>query len=117
MSVPVAARTASISASFASRFMRSTQRMKREAPGVPSGVDAEALRASDARRAERTDVLKIRIRGSVFSTNAAPIFTDGTSTPRDFNETIGDATVTTASNIGAPVAATEEMDPENWTVG
>ena len=45
--------------------------------------------------------------GGTVPTNAAPIFTDGTSTPRDFNETIGDATVTTASNIGAPVAATD----------
>ena len=45
--------------------------------------------------------------GGTVPTNAAPIFTDGTSTPRAFNETIGDATVTTASNIGAPVAATD----------
>ena len=36
-----------------------------------------------------------------------PVFNDGTSTTRDFNETIGDAAVGTASNIGTPVAATD----------
>ena len=53
-----------------------------------------------------TNALKIRIRGSV-STNAAPIFTNGASTSRDFNETIGDVAVTTASNIGTAVGATD----------
>ena len=70
-------------------------------------IDDARRERSGSSWSDDTDVLKIRIRGSVFSTNAAPIFTDGTSTPRDFNETIGDATVTTASNIGAPVAATD----------
>ena len=32
--------------------------------------------------------------------NSAPTFDDGTSTSREFNETIGEATVTTASDIG-----------------
>ena len=53
-----------------------------------------------------THALQIRIRGSVY-TNAAPIFTNGASTSRDFNETIGDVAVTTASNIGAVVGATD----------
>ena len=39
--------------------------------------------------------------------NSAPTFDDGTSTSREFNETIGDATVTTASDIGTPIAATD----------
>ena len=40
-------------------------------------------------------------------TNASPTFTDGASTSRDFNETIGDAAVATAANIDTPVAATD----------
>ena len=39
--------------------------------------------------------------------NSAPTFDDGTSTSRVFNETIGEATVTTASDIGTPIAATD----------
>ena len=39
--------------------------------------------------------------------NTAPTFTEGPSTSRSFNETIGGATVSTASNIGTPVAATD----------
>ena len=39
--------------------------------------------------------------------NSAPTFDDGTSTSREFNETIGEATVTTASDIETPVAATD----------
>ena len=39
--------------------------------------------------------------------NSAPTFDDGTSTSREFNETIGDATVTTASDIETPIAATD----------
>ena len=38
---------------------------------------------------------------------AAPIFTDGVSTMRDFNETIGDAAVGTAGNIGTAVGASD----------
>ena len=36
-----------------------------------------------------------------------PTFTEGDTTSRSFDETAGDATATTASNIGAPVAATD----------
>ena len=36
-----------------------------------------------------------------------PTFTEGNTTSRSFDETAGDATATTASNIGAPVAATD----------
>ena len=39
--------------------------------------------------------------------NSAPTFNDGTSTSREFNETIGDATVGTASDIGMPITATD----------
>ena len=40
-------------------------------------------------------------------TNSAPTFTDGASTSRDFNETIGDAAVLTALGIGTAVEATD----------
>ena len=39
--------------------------------------------------------------------NAAPTFNEGGSTTRTFNETIGDATVGTAADIGTPVSATD----------
>ena len=39
--------------------------------------------------------------------NALPTFTEGASTSRAFNETLGDASVSTAGNIGTPVAATD----------
>ena len=39
--------------------------------------------------------------------NADPVFMDGASTMRDLDETIGDAAVATASNIGTAVAATD----------
>ena len=39
--------------------------------------------------------------------NADPVFMDGASTTRDFDETIGDTAVSTASNIGTAVAATD----------
>ena len=39
--------------------------------------------------------------------NAAPIFTEGATTTRAFNETLGDAAVATVSDIGNPVAATD----------
>ena len=52
--------------------------------------------------------LQIRISGyENTSTNSAPTFDDGTSTSREFNETIGDATVGTASDIETPIAATD----------
>ena len=39
--------------------------------------------------------------------NAAPIFNDGGSTTRTLAETVGDATVTSAADIGTPVSATD----------
>ena len=52
--------------------------------------------------------LQIRISGyENTATNSAPTFDDGTSTSREFNETIGDATVGTASDIETPIAATD----------
>ena len=44
--------------------------------------------------------------------NNPPTFTEGDSTTRAFNETLGDAAVTTASNIGRAVGAT---DPNTGT--
>ena len=40
-------------------------------------------------------------------TNASPTFTDGASTSRAFNETIGDTAVATAANIGTAIDATD----------
>ena len=39
--------------------------------------------------------------------NTAPTFDEGDSTTRTFNETVGDATVGAASDIGTPVSATD----------
>ena len=39
--------------------------------------------------------------------NSAPTFTEGASTTRSFNETIGDIAEATGSNIGDEVAATD----------
>ena len=64
---------------------------------------------SGATWSDDTNVLKIRIRGDVY-TNAAPTFDDGTSTTREFlNESIGTATADTVTrtDIGQPVAATD----------
>lgn len=47
--------------------------------------------------------------------NTAPSFTEGSSTSRSFNETVGDAAVTTASNIGTAVAATDPDAGETLT--
>ena len=44
-----------------------------------------------------------------------PTFTEGTDTTRTFEETFGDATVTTATNIGQPVAATDPDIGETLT--
>ncbi len=51
--------------------------------------------------------------------NSAPTFDDGTSTSREFNETIGDATVGTASDIGMPITATDTDtgDTLEYTLG
>ena len=55
--------------------------------------------------------LQIRISG-----NSAPTFNDGTSTSREFDETIGEATVITASDIGTPVAATDTGDTLEYSL-
>ena len=52
----------------------------------------------------------ISVKGTVVGgtpTNADPTFTDGASTARDFNETIGNTAVSAAANIGTPIAATD----------
>ena len=51
--------------------------------------------------------LRMRLEGAETAPNSAPTFDDGTSTSREFNETIGNATVTTASDIETPIAATD----------
>ena len=51
--------------------------------------------------------LRMKLEGEETAPNSAPTFDDGTSTSREFNETIGDATVTTASDIETPIAATD----------
>ena len=40
--------------------------------------------------------------------NIAPTFTNGNNTSRNLAETVGDATVGTAGNIGAPIIATDD---------
>ena len=49
-------------------------------------------------------------------TNALPTFTEGASTSRDFNETIGDEAVATASNIDNPVTATDTGDTLTYSL-
>ena len=51
--------------------------------------------------------------------NSAPTFDDGADTSREFDETIGDATVTTASDIGAAITATDTDtgDTLEYTLG
>ena len=51
--------------------------------------------------------LRMKLEGAETTPNSAPTFDDGTSTTREFDETIGNATVTTASDIETPIAATD----------
>ena len=61
--------------------------------------------------------LQIRISGyENAAANSAPTFNDGTSTSREFDETIGEATVMTASDIGTPVAATDTGDTLEYSL-
>ena len=72
-------------------------------------IDDVRRKRSGSTWSDDTNVLKIRIRGDVY-TNAAPTFDDGTSTTREFlNESIGTATADTVTrtDIGQPVAATD----------
>ena len=56
--------------------------------------------------------------GSGQTDNSAPVFTDGASAARSFTETVGDATVQTAADIGAAVAATDtDSDPLTYSLG
>ena len=52
-------------------------------------------------------LLALPLQAEAQTVNSAPTFDDGTSTSRVFNETIGAATVTTASDIETPIAATD----------
>ena len=57
-----------------------------------------------------TDTDTAKVTATLNITNAAPVFREGGSTSRTFNETIGDTAVTTATDIGMPVSA---MDPDS----
>ena len=51
------------------------------------------------------------------ASNNAPTFDDGSSTTRSFDETVGNATVSTAASIGAAVSATDDdNDTLNYTL-
>ena len=54
---------------------------------------------------EAPDLNNFAVTNNTETGNSAPTFTDGETTSRSFDETIGDATATTATNIGEPVAA------------
>ena len=54
-----------------------------------------------------TETYAVTVTRRATATNSAPTFTDGASTSRDFNETIGDAAVLTALGIGTAVEATD----------
>ena len=75
-----------------------------------SDTDNESLtvtaRASGGGYAGKTGTVSVAVTDDD-TTNAAPTFTEGSSTSRSFNETIGAAAVSTAANIGTPVAATD----------
>ena len=69
-----------------------------------------------------SESLRIAVNGSVgFTTpppNVAPVFTGGTSQTRSLAETVGDETVTaaTVTDIGDPVAATDDADDGDDTL-
>ena len=65
-----------------------------------------SLSASGGDYAGKTGTVSVSVTDDD-TTNAAPTFTEGFSTSRSFNETIGAAAVSTAANIGTPVAATD----------
>ena len=54
---------------------------------------------------EAPDLNNFTVTNNTETGNSAPTFTEGETTSRSFDETIGDATATTATNIGEPVAA------------
>ena len=59
----------------------------------------------------------IRVNGTIVSTNNAPEFANDTAT-RSFTETVGDATVTTAEDLGSPITATDtDGDTLTYTLG
>ena len=62
--------------------------------------------------------VEITVKGSVVNnTNNAPEFANDTAT-RSFTETVGDATVTTAEDLGSPITATDtDMDTLTYTLG
>ena len=62
-------------------------------------------RLQDVSGLEAPDLNNFTVTNNTETGNSAPTFTDGETTSRSFDETIGDATATTATNIGEPVAA------------
>ena len=64
------------------------------------------LRASGGGYTGKTDSVSVSVTDND-TANSAPTFTEGSSTSRAFSETLSDATVATASDIGAVVSATD----------
>ena len=62
-------------------------------------------RLQDVSGLEAPDLNNFAVTNNTETGNSAPTFTEGETTSRSFDETIGDATATTATNIGEPVAA------------
>ena len=62
-------------------------------------------RLQDVSGLEAPDLNNFTVTNNTETGNSAPTFTEGETTSRSFDETIGDATATTATNIGEPVAA------------
>ena len=109
--------------------------MRRRADGGPASA-ADPGKGTGRREPGRVRVRSLAARGlaagllaasaallvlpsQALAQNSAPTFNDGTSTSREFNETIGDATVTTASDIGAAITATDTDtgDTLEYTLG
>ena len=109
--------------------------MRRRADGGPASA-ADPGKGTGRREPGRVRVRSLAARGlaagllaasaallvlpsQALAQNSAPTFDDGTDTSPEFNETIGDATVTTASDIGAAITATDTDtgDTLEYTLG
>ena len=116
-------------------FRRPGLKMRRRADGGPASA-ADPGKGTGRREPGRVRVRSLAARGlaagllaasaallvlpsQALAQNSAPTFDDGTDTSPEFNETIGDATVTTASDIGAAITATDTDtgDTLEYTLG
>ena len=116
-------------------FRRPGLKMRRRADGGPASA-ADPGKGTGRREPGRVRVRSLTARGlaagllaasaallvlpsQALAQNSAPTFDDGTDTSPEFNETIGDATVTTASDIGAAITATDTDtgDTLEYTLG